>query len=90
MHIQPHGGDGQPQDPKLREAFRDFVGQTLFGEMMSAMRKTQDEPAYMHGGQAERMFQQQLDQTLVEEISRASADRVADPMLELFMLNRPQ
>lgn len=73
---------------EAREAFHDFVGQTLFGQMLSSMRKTVEKPAYLHGGQAEEIFQSQLDQLLVEEITDASAESIADPMYELFTLRR--
>ncbi len=79
--------DAVPKDP-LREAFRDFVGQTLFGQMMSSMRSTVGKPAYFHGGRAEEIFSEQLDRVMVERITEASADTVADPMFELFILQR--
>jgi peptidoglycan hydrolase FlgJ len=83
--------EGEPQEKEpLREAFQDFVGQTLFGQMLSSMRSTVGKPAYFHGGRGEEVFQQQLDQLLVEEISEASASTVADPMFELFQLQRSQ
>lgn len=99
----PHSSGGAPgsalppvpsaQEPSgegdaLRESFQQFVGQTLFGQMLSSMRKTVDQPAYMHGGQTEKIFQQQLDQIMVEDITEASADTIADPMFELFTLRR--
>lgn len=74
---------------ELQEVFTEFVGQSLFGQMLSAMRKTVDKPAYFHGGQAEEIFQGQLDRVLVEEITEASANQIADPMYELFKLGRP-
>jgi peptidoglycan hydrolase FlgJ len=82
-------GDAAQKEP-LREAFRDFVGQTLFGQMMSSMRSTVGKPAYFHGGRAEEVFSQQLDQVMVERISEASASSVADPMFELFNMQRSQ
>ena len=75
-------------ETEMRELFRDFVGQTLFGQLLASMHKTHSEPAYMHGGQGERVFQQQLDQEIVKEITEASASRIADPMYDLFQLNR--
>ncbi|MGV3486056.1 MAG: rod-binding protein [Planctomycetaceae bacterium] len=74
----------------LREAFRDFVGQTMFGQMLQSMRSTVGKPAYFHGGRGEEVFQQQLDQLLVEELSESSASSVADPMFDLFQLQRGQ
>ncbi|HBJ35121.1 MAG TPA: hypothetical protein DDZ51_10280 [Planctomycetaceae bacterium] len=81
--------DATPKDP-LREAFRDFVGQTLFGQMMSSMRSTVGKPAYFHGGRAEEIFSEQLDRVMVEKITEASASTVADPMFELFNMQRSQ
>lgn len=75
-------------DDALEKAFTDFVGQTLFAQVLSSMRSTQQEPAYFHGGQAEKIFQGQLDQILTEEISNASADKIAKPMYELFRLRQ--
>ncbi len=78
-------GDG---DGKLKQTFQDFVGQTMFSQLISSMRTTQREPAYFHGGQAEKIFQGQLDQVLTEEISKSSADSIAEPMYRLFQLQR--
>jgi flagellar protein FlgJ len=80
---------GDPSDDKeLRKAFTDFVGQTLFGQLIASMRSTQQEPAYLHGGQAEKIFQNQFDQMLAEEMTKSSADTLADPMYELFRMRR--
>lgn len=76
------------ENPELREAFQDFVGQTFFGQMLDAMRKTVDKPAYLHGGRAEEVFQGQLDQVLAETLSDASAESFTGPMYELFTLQR--
>jgi Rod binding domain-containing protein len=73
---------------ELREAFQDFVGQTFFAEMIKACRSGQQPSAYFNGGRAEEIFQGQLDQVLSEELSKSSADKIADPMFELFMLKR--
>jgi Rod binding domain-containing protein len=75
-------------DARLRKAFNSFVGQVFFGQMLKAMRKTLGKPAYFHGGQAEEIFQQQLDQVLGEKLAEASGSKLSDPMLELFKLNR--
>ena len=74
---------------EVREAFNNFVGQTFFSQMLSSLRETVDKPAYFHGGRAEEVFQGQLDQMLSEQLSEASAEQFADPMFNLFMLQRP-
>ncbi len=80
--------DPSEASPELREAFKDFVGQTFFSEMIKACRSSQKPSAYFNGGRAEEIFQGQLDQVLSEELSKSSADKIADPMFELFMLKR--
>jgi len=76
------------QSPELRQAFDDFVGQTFFSHLLKAMRQTVDKPAYFHGGRAEEVFQSQLDQLLVENVTDASAATFTEPMFELFTMNR--
>ena len=76
-------------NPELRESFTDFVGQTFYGQMVSAMRKSVHKPAYFHGGRAEEIFQGQLDQVLVEKMSDATSEQFGGRMFELFTLGRP-
>jgi hypothetical protein len=78
------------EDEKLREAFHNFVGQTFFSQLLSSLRSTQEGAAYFNGGQAEKIFQGQLDQVLSEELTKSSADKIADPMFRLFQLQRSQ
>ena len=80
--------DPNASTPELREAFTDFVGQTLFGSMLASMRKTVGKPAYMHGGRTEEVFQQQMDQHIVEDMTKSSADTISGPMFELFNMQR--
>ena len=77
-----------PENEDLRKAFQDFVGQTMFSQMISSMRSTQDGAAYFDGGRAEKIFQGQLDQILSEKLSEASASKISDPMFKLFQLRR--
>ena len=79
---------GTSDPSEIQEAFTDFVGQTLFGSMLASMRKSVGKPAYMHGGRTEEVFQKQMDQKIVEELTEASADQIAQPMFELFNLQR--
>lgn len=84
----PSESKPKPEGEDLRKAFQDFVGQTLFSQMISSMRSTQDGAAYFDGGRAEKIFQGQLDQILSEELSEASASKISDPMFKLFQLRR--
>ena len=65
---------------EVRDTFAQFVGQSFFGQMIKAMRQTQGKPAYFHGGRAEEVFQSQLDQQLAEQMTKVTADQLADPM----------
>jgi hypothetical protein len=94
LPIDQNHADPQPpkiegaDDSELKEQFTKFVGETLFGSMLSSMRKSVGKPAYMHGGRTEEVFQKQLDQLIVEDLTEASAATIADPMFELFNLQR--
>lgn len=84
--VLPTSGD----EGELRAAFDSFVGEAFYGQMLSAMRKTLGKPAYFHGGQAEEIFQGQLDQVLSEKLTAAGAKSFTEPMYKLFTLGRPQ
>ena len=76
-----------PKELETKKAFTRFVGTTFYSQMLKAMRETVDPPAYFHGGRAEETFQTMFDQTLVDRLSDATADRFAGPMFELFLAN---
>ncbi|PQO39648.1 hypothetical protein DTL21_02565 [Bremerella cremea] len=87
--ISSNTSSAAPQS-ELRDRFDQFVGESLFGQMLQSMRKSLGKPAYFHGGRAEEVFQSQLDQLLVEKISDASAEQITEPMYELFAANMGQ
>lgn len=74
------------ENPELKKAFTDFVGQTFYSQMLQSLRSTVEKPAYFHGGRAEEMFQGQMDQILSERLAETSADHFAGPMFDLFRL----
>jgi len=76
------------EDTELRETFQEFVGKVFFGQLLKAMRKLTDKPAYFHGGRAEEVFQRRLDELLAKKLSESSSERLAEPMYELFVLAR--
>jgi Rod binding domain-containing protein len=79
---RPNGKDAQAEKAKkLHDTFTQFVGQTFYGQMIKSMRSTVKPAAYFNGGQGEKIFQGQLDQTLADQMTKASADRFAEPML---------
>jgi peptidoglycan hydrolase FlgJ len=86
--MDPGVNQSESSDDRLRETFHEFVGQTFFTELIKSYRKTQQAPAYFHGGRAEEIFQSQLDQVLSETLSERTASTIADPMFDLFMMKR--
>lgn len=87
-HAMPALRPAAAADPRLqqalelREAFTSFFGETFFSQMIQAMRTSTGKAAYFDGGRAEEVFRGQLDQTLAQEMTAASADRLARPMFE--------
>ncbi len=64
----------------LQGAFQDFVGKSFYGEMLKSMRSTVGEPAYFHGGNAEKIFQQQLDHQIGDEMSKSNGGELSAAM----------
>src|SRR5262245_38065158 len=78
-HLNPLHGKGKSPE-ELKTAFTQFVGETFFSQMIKSMRSTVGEAAYFNGGQAEKVFQGQLDQQLAQELTKKSASKFAEPM----------
>lgn len=75
---------------KLQETFQEFVGETFFQLMLKSMRKMHGEPAYMHGGQGEEIFQGQLDQQLANDLARNAGAEFSNDLFHLFKLQLEQ
>lgn len=75
-------------DDEFRKVFHQFVGTTMFGQMLKSMRATQEKNPYFDGGRAEEIFQSQLDEKLVDKITEASSQTVSEPMFKLMTINR--
>lgn len=86
--VPSNNSANKPGDAELRSTFDSFVGEVFFGQMLDSMRKTVGDAPYFNGGQAEKMFTQQLDQVLSEQMTKASASEFSGPMFDLFMLSR--
>ena len=91
-HVNPADpkppADSAEKNSEYRKAFDSFVGEVFFGQMLKSMRNTVGKPAYFHGGRAEEIFRQQLDQVLSEKLSSTCADKFSGPMFELMNLGR--
>lgn len=66
----------------LKQVFGEFVGEVFYGQMLAAMRASQGEPAYLHGGRAEEVFQGQLDQLLSQNLAAANGGSFAEELYQ--------
>lgn len=67
---------------ELKQAYGQFVGETLFGSMLKSMRATVGEPAYFHGGSAERHFQARLDQQIAIDLAEGQGATLSQKLFE--------
>ncbi|MDR0871793.1 MAG: rod-binding protein [Planctomycetaceae bacterium] len=74
-------------ESKFRELLHQFIGQTLFGQMLKSMRATQEKNPYFDGGRAEEIFQGQLDQVLTDKMTKATSRSLSEPMYKLMQAN---
>ena len=75
-------------DQQFRELLHKFIGQTMFGMMLSSMRATQSENPLFHGGRAEEIYQGLLDMELTAQLSQASSRTLSEPMYQLMRAPR--
>ncbi len=72
------------QELEVKQTFQKFAAGTFYKEMMKALRKGQEKPAYFHGGMAEDMFQQQLDEQVTDSLAESQGSEFAAPLFEQF------
>ncbi len=84
----PKAPSAKADNPALHKAFDQFVGETFYGQMLHAMRKSQGKPAYFNGGRGEEVFSQQLDQVLTKKLASTSSGKLSAPMYQLFTQSR--
>ena|SRR5579872_2537638 len=77
-----HGAKGD-----AKSTFQDFAGGTFYKEMLKSLHKTHGKPAYFHGGQAEKIFQGQLDQQIGEDLAHSHGSQFTDSLYHAFANN---
>lgn len=80
------------QEPETaQEALTQFVGETFYGMMIKQMRSSVIKSDLMGNSNAEKMFESQFDQMMVERLAENSSDSLAKPMYQQMMRNsQPQ
>lgn len=82
--LGPKAPGGLSKGDDGRQEFQKFVAGTFFGTMLKELRKTQEKPAYLHGGQAEEFFQSQLDQTISDDLAKKHGAVFSEPLFSAF------
>jgi len=77
---QSHGSKG-----KLQSTFQDFAAGTFYKEMMKSLRKMHKKPAYVYGGQAEEIFQGQMNQHVAEDLAHSNGSQFAASLYQGFL-----
>jgi hypothetical protein len=75
-----HEGPGD-----VKSNFQDFVAGTFYKEMLKSLHKMHSKPAYLDGGQAEKIFQGQLDQQIGEDLARSHGAQFSDGLYQAFL-----
>jgi Rod binding domain-containing protein len=70
--------------PNLEATFRQVVGNVFYGQLLKSLRQSVGKPAYIHGGQAEDLFQSQLDQYVVEDLAGRQSGPWMDELFQQF------
>ena len=76
------------EQAEVRQAFQEFVSGTFFRQMIKSLRRAQGEPAYFHGGQAERIFQGQFDEQIADDLAEKHGGALAEPLFQAFESQR--
>lgn len=71
-------------EANLRKHFDAAVAGTFYRQMLQSMRKLHDKPAYFHGGQAEEMFRNQIDEQVADDLASRHGKAFTDPLFESF------
>jgi Rod binding domain-containing protein len=69
----------------LKSNFQDFVAGTFYKEMLKSLNKMHGKPAYLDGGQAEKIFRGQLDQQLAEDLAKTHGSQFSDALYQDFL-----
>jgi len=72
------------REQQFRELLHQFIGQTLFGQMLKSMRATQEKNPFFHGGQSEEIYQSLLDMELTDQMTKATSKTLSEPMYKLM------
>jgi hypothetical protein len=86
----PLGGTvSDRQASAAREKLGEFIGSSLFGMVLSEMRKTTRQEHVLFGGRGEEALQPLLDQALIGKVSSSPNFGLVDAAFERLYINTP-
>jgi hypothetical protein len=68
----------------LRDTVNQAVGAVFFGPLLRSARSSAFKSEIGHGGRGEDVFQNQMDQILIERAGRASGNRITEAIVDRF------
>ena len=75
-------GAGDADYAATRQAARKFVNETFFGTLMREMRKSANTDHELNGGRGEEIMGPELDQALVDRMSKAQNFKLTDSVAD--------
>jgi Rod binding domain-containing protein len=81
-YLSPNSGADKGD---LKSNFQDFVAGTFYKEMLKSLHKMHGKSAYFDGGQAEKIFQGQLDQQTAENLAHSRGSQLSDGLYQAFL-----
>lgn len=67
---------------QLRDTFNEAVAATFYRQMFKALRASTGKAGLLANSQSEKMFQQQLDEVLIEKMSKATGGDFSSDLFE--------
>lgn len=74
----------EQQDGQAKKVFSEFVAGTFYQQMLKALRSSENEIAYIGGGQAEKLFRGQLDMQIASDLANSHDDTLSQSLYESF------
>lgn len=79
---------GSAEKGELRRQFDAAIAGTFYRQMLQSLRKMHSQPAYFHGGRAEEIFRNQIDEQVADDLAQEHGRAFTDPLFEQFASRR--
>lgn len=86
--LKPLTAVSRDEKDEVQARFQEFMAGTFYSQMVKSLRAGQGKPAYFHGGQAEEIFQSQLDQIVSSNLAKSHGAAISQPLFESYLLQR--